>query len=576
MTTEAPPGKGAGAAVERLGPYRLVHRIGEGGMGLVYLAVDQTGRAVAIKVLRPHVSYDTEARARLEREVETLSRIRHPRVAPVLDADLHGDRPYLVTRFVAGPPLDEVVSERGPLHGDALVRLARGLAGALDAIHAVGVVHRDLKPGNVLIEDDDEPVLIDFGIAHLADDIRLTSTGLVMGTPGYLAPEVIDGEPVTESTDWWGWAATLAFAATGRPPFGRGPMDAVLARVRAGEFDVRGIDVRLEPLLAAALNPDPGRRPPAAEVMAGLERYAAGRSATTESVLLPPDARTGDGVWSGPRHTDVLPVSPPAFPAPGSTAPGAAAPGHAAPGYAAPGHAAVDLPQGPWGPQPFPGARHDGVDDLGWLEEERPHDPRIGLPGRAGLLAALLGLLVALAALGPVVALGAFAGWGLLARTVDRCLTWLVLRRYERGARRGDVALGVVLGPWQFLLAAFATVGSMLLPILVGVSALLCSALLLKAAGVHGLSQLSAPTLAVGALAGALVGWWGPGGVSLRRGSRSLCRGMTRTPLAQHIVVGVVLVATLAVGGWVTARAGVPVWWPLAEAPGLLSALSGD
>ena len=156
-------------------------------MGVVHLALDRHGRAVAIKVLRQHIAHDPDARARLTREVSTLSRITSPRVAPIIDADVDGPTPYIVTRYVPGPSLDDHVAERGLLPPAELHRVASGLAEALDAIHSAGVVHRDVKPGNVLLVDGD-PVLIDFGIAHVADDIRLTMTGLVMGTPGYLAP----------------------------------------------------------------------------------------------------------------------------------------------------------------------------------------------------------------------------------------------------------------------------------------------------------------------------------------------------------------------------------------------------
>src|SRR5450631_2386529 len=264
---------------QRIGPYRLIQPLGEGGMGVVHLALDPKGRAVAIKVLREHIAHDREARNRLRREVETLELVQHPRVAAVLDADTEGPRPYIVTRYIPGPTLDRVVSEDGPLKGEALLRLGRGLWDALNAIHGAGVIHRDLKPANVILLDGD-PVVIDFGIAHVADDIRLTMTGLVMGTPGYLSPEVVEGAPVTEATDWWGWAATLAFAASGAPPFGRGPMDVVLDRVRRGRADLSGVDHRLVPLLQAALSPIPAGRPQAHQVVEALDRYAARASST--------------------------------------------------------------------------------------------------------------------------------------------------------------------------------------------------------------------------------------------------------------------------------------------------------
>jgi serine/threonine protein kinase len=196
----------------RLGRYRLVQRIGEGGMGVVHLALDDDGRAVALKVLRPHVAGDPVARERLAREEDSLRRVRHPRVADFLDADVDCDTPYVVTQYVPAPSLESRVRASGPLDPGALARLGNGLGEALAAIHAAGVVHRDLKPANVLMLDGD-PVVIDFGIAHIADDVRLTSTGLVMGTPGYLSPEVLAGAPVVHATDWWGWAATMAFAA---------------------------------------------------------------------------------------------------------------------------------------------------------------------------------------------------------------------------------------------------------------------------------------------------------------------------------------------------------------------------
>ncbi|GAA0950168.1 serine/threonine-protein kinase [Kribbella koreensis] len=271
---------------ERIGPYRLIRRLGQGGMGVVYLAEGPEHKEVALKVLRAHVAHDPTARARLQREATTLQKVNHPGVAGILDHDLHSDRPYLVTRFVPGRPMDEQVDERGPLTPQRWLPVAGCLAESLQAIHQVGVVHRDLKPGNVMMFNG-KPVMIDFGIAQAADDLRLTQTGLVIGTPGYLAPELIEGEMVSESADWWGWAATVAYAATGRRPFGKGPFEVVLHRVHSGQADLEGLDPRLKPLLAAALSPDRRDRPTQTEIMAGLNRYAEGRDA-----LIPNPATT--------------------------------------------------------------------------------------------------------------------------------------------------------------------------------------------------------------------------------------------------------------------------------------------
>src|SRR5215475_2882836 len=221
---------------ERLGRYRVV-----------YLAVDESGVQVALKALHPGLAQESNARRRMSREVETMRRVRSRYVAEVLDADLDGDPPYIVTRYVPGLSLDEVVGSAGPLTGPALARLAYGLAEALSAVHAAGVVHRDLKPGNVMIADG-EPVVIDFGIAQLPETTRLTLTGMFMGTPGYLAPEVIEGKDSGPSSDVHSWAATLAFATTGRPPFGSGTFEAIFFRIINGQPDLGLMPRPLMPL----------------------------------------------------------------------------------------------------------------------------------------------------------------------------------------------------------------------------------------------------------------------------------------------------------------------------------------
>ncbi|BDO43399.1 serine/threonine-protein kinase [Cellulomonas sp. NTE-D12] len=257
-----------------IGGYTVVSPLGAGGMGTVYRAVDGGGSPVALKLLHPHVGADAAARARLMREVAALQRLRHPAVAAVLDAEVDSTEAFLVTELVDGQDLAARVHARGPLGPDELADLAAGLCDALAAVHAAGVVHRDLKPSNVLLTDHG-PVLIDFGIAQDAGDEHLTSTGLVMGTPGYLAPELLSGAEPSPGSDLWGWAAVLAFAATGRPPFGSGAVDVVLARARTGSADLADLGPVTAGALRRALDPDPQRRLAADDVVSALRTAAA-------------------------------------------------------------------------------------------------------------------------------------------------------------------------------------------------------------------------------------------------------------------------------------------------------------
>ena len=235
-------------AGDEVGGYRLVRRLGAGGMGVVWEASDGDGNHVAMKILHPQVAADPTARTRLGREASVLARVRDPRVARVLDIET-GDGPggagavFVVTELVGGPTLQREVDDGGPydLADDAreLADLAHGLVEALKAVHAAGVVHRDLKPSNVMLGAQG-PVLIDFGIAQVADDVRLTRTGQVTGTPGFIPPEVLDGGAPGPGVDWYACAGVLLFAVTGHAPFGSGPWQTVFRRVYAGTQIGRG------------------------------------------------------------------------------------------------------------------------------------------------------------------------------------------------------------------------------------------------------------------------------------------------------------------------------------------------
>jgi len=252
-----------------VGPHRLLGRLGQGGMGTVFLAVTPDDRVVAVKVLRDGC-VDAEGRRRFRRELEVLQRVRGPHLVEVLGGDASAVTPWIVTRFVPGQRLDELVAESGPLPELGLVRLGLGVALALRALHAAGVVHRDLTPGNVLVLSGEAHV-IDLGLAVVADLTAVTRSGLVLGTAGYLAPEQVLGEACDSSADVHAWGATLALAGTGRPPYGTGRPEAVLYRVVHAPPDLLGLAGPLAALVAASLAKDAAQRPSVDDIVLALE-----------------------------------------------------------------------------------------------------------------------------------------------------------------------------------------------------------------------------------------------------------------------------------------------------------------
>ncbi|AUH41592.1 protein kinase domain-containing protein [Streptomyces sp. CMB-StM0423] len=265
----------------RVGSYQLLGRLGEGGMGRVYLARSERGRTAAVKLVKAELAREPEFRRRFTQEIIAARRVGGEWTAPVLDADTHAATPWVATGYVAGPSLHEVVAkDHGPLPDASVRALAGGLARALQAIHAAGLVHRDLKPSNILVTIDG-PRVIDFGIARALDSVTaagdgLTRTGAVIGSPGFMSPEQVRGERVTAASDVFCLGTVLAFAATGRMPFGteNSGAHALMFRIAAEEPELSGIEGELRTVIERCLAKEPGARPQVAELVALTEEAA--------------------------------------------------------------------------------------------------------------------------------------------------------------------------------------------------------------------------------------------------------------------------------------------------------------
>jgi serine/threonine protein kinase/uncharacterized membrane protein len=553
--------------VETVGAYRLLRQIGEGGMGVVHLALAPDNSRVAVKILRPQVIGGQQARQRLEREVAAMRRVRSPRVAECVDADPWGDPPYVVTRYVAGLSLTEYVAEYGALDPARLHRFAAGTAHALAGVHAAGVLHRDIKPSNVLL-DRDEPVLIDFGLAMTGDEARMTHAGWVFGTPAYLAPEVVLGDPPTLAVDIHGWAATVAFAATGRSPYGEGPSVVVLDRIRRGDFSLDGVARPLVDVLRRCLSQEPHQRPTAWELCRWIDRLDGASAGSTRpspvhtsalhtSVLHSPSGRSPSGHASS-GHS------------PSAQAGSTGTHGHQRAGQAVqPGPAAWR--PAPAGPQvrttatppgalhaPVTTSTHPAVPTAVGAWAARPSDVSSGTralqwmagAGGAGAIAGAFALAPFLTTLAVALVLVAVhAGFA----TGDR------RRRMEqrRGPRSRDGLVSVLAWPLRAVAA---------LPVVVVSCALsLMAATMLSAleAGL-GPGEGSAATVAGGAAFTALL-WLGPAASTLRRAGGAVTRTVLTSPTAGAVTV--VLLAAAAVVLLLMAQASVTSWLPLGDAP---------
>jgi eukaryotic-like serine/threonine-protein kinase len=253
----------------QVGPFRILGGLGSGGMGQVFLGAGARGELVAVKVVHPGLAHDTRFRVRFAGEVAAGRRVRGPGIAEVVAADPDAPLPWLATEYVRGVPLDRAVRAAGPLPAESVHVLAIGLAHALATVHAAGLVHRDVKPPNVLLAAD-RPYLIDFGIAQALDVTQLSATGALVGTPAFMSPEHAEGHPVGQASDVFSLGAVLTYAALGRGPFGDTNPMVLLRRIVDDAADLHGLDEPVHELVVACLAKRPADRPTAAELTARL------------------------------------------------------------------------------------------------------------------------------------------------------------------------------------------------------------------------------------------------------------------------------------------------------------------
>jgi serine/threonine protein kinase len=334
---------------ERIGRYRIIGRLGSGGMGRVYLGRSAGGRLLAIKVIRAELAEDPSFRTRFSREVDAAKKVSGVFTASVVDADVDGPVPWLATAYVPGMSLAEAVSTRGRLPTGDLLALAAGLAEGLIAIHAVGLVHRDLKPANVLLAQDG-PRVIDFGISRAAEASALTGTGWVVGSPGFMSPEQAEGREVGPPSDVFSLGGVLTFAGTGEGPFGSGSAAALIYRIVHSPPAIADLPEPVRELAGRCLRKDPGQRPTPAQILSELE------DAQPVESWLPQPVIEQVGPQLAPEREDIVDV--------GAVTPPASAVGYpptvTTAGASAPSSPTQSPPQGP-PPSPRPATTGPGA-----------------------------------------------------------------------------------------------------------------------------------------------------------------------------------------------------------------------
>ncbi|WP_327089798.1 serine/threonine protein kinase [Nonomuraea sp. NBC_01738] len=537
---------------ERLGPYRLIRKIGEGGMGVVHLGIDADGGQVAVKVLHPHVAADLKARDRLTREVETMRRVRSPHVAQVLDAELVGGQPYVVTRFAPGQTLEDTVLADGPLEARQIIRLAQGLCQALVAIHAADVIHRDFKPSNVMLVGG-EPLVIDFGIAHLVNATRLTQTGMFVGTPGYLAPEIIRDSEITQAADVHALASTVFFAATGAPPFGTGTFEAVCFNIMEGRAQLDKAPAWLRGWLSRALNVDVTARPNAQELLRMARALDPTKTAFHET---PPNgtrvlqsgtrvlpSRSDDyadllpPVDYGRRPAPPLPAEkpPPYVPAPMPRTDQRVA------GYPPPATQPGSRAPQPYVPPPVPRV------------QPPPAERRRYVAGSQFIGLLLLVTMIALTVMMPVAVGAAAVAIALVLRVGEYLFGEMMNRRRMRGGgSSADPLLALVGTPWALVKAALVTIVHVPLSLMFGV----CVWGLLRWGGGMGVNE--AASYAAGAFTAGLFVL--PGGGAPRKAVTRTLTSVLRNPGAA--LVATLIAGTIALLAVMFALGQDPVWSP--------------